>query len=205
MRDVKRLVWGVYVAAALSGAWLALASIRLLPPGRPEGRRLLALRAVWGGSATIGLIVAFGLLALAGFEAMFTIFHQISFANDLWLLDPRRDYLLMLFPLGFWFDAAMTVALRAGGGGGASGGRRGRWAGLAAVSGEGRAVVHSRISSRAGCGLFDGLRSARRRGPYPRPARRLRRRRRRAWGILTRIPLVNGLSGIFPRSRHDAR
>ncbi len=38
-------------------------------------------------------------------------FHLLSFANDLWQLDPARDYLIMLFPQGFWFDATMLVAL----------------------------------------------------------------------------------------------
>jgi integral membrane protein (TIGR01906 family) len=57
-----------------------------------------------------------GLLALVGFETLFTLFHHISFANDLWQLDPRRDYLIMMFPLGFWFDATMRVAATAVGG-----------------------------------------------------------------------------------------
>jgi uncharacterized membrane protein len=29
--------------------------------------------------------------------------------NDLWQLDPRRDYLVIIFPQGFWFDATMRV------------------------------------------------------------------------------------------------
>ena len=66
-----------------------------------------------GGGVTVGLIVLFGLFALTGFDSLFTTFHRISFANNLWQLDPRRDYLLMLFPLGFWFDATVSVALRA--------------------------------------------------------------------------------------------
>ena len=75
--------------------------------------RLWARRAIWGGGVTVGLIVLFGLFALTEFDSLFTTFHRISFANDLWQLDPRRDYLLMLFPLGFWFDATVAVVLRA--------------------------------------------------------------------------------------------
>ena len=48
-----------------------------------------------------------------GFDTLFLKFHQLSFANDLWQLDSRQDYLVMLFPQDFWFDATMWVATRA--------------------------------------------------------------------------------------------
>ena len=113
MRDVKRLVWGVYVIALLSGLYLAAVTVWDLTRRRRYACRLWARRAIWGGGVTVGLIVLFGLFALTGFDSLFTTFHRISFANDLWQLDPRRDYLLMLFPLGFWFDATVAVVLRA--------------------------------------------------------------------------------------------
>ena len=46
---------------------------------------------------------------MAGFDTHFLRFHQLAFANDLWQLNPRRDYLLIIFPQGFWFDATMRV------------------------------------------------------------------------------------------------
>lgn len=113
MRDVKRLVWGTYAVAASAGLYL-LAAIaagfsrqgRAFIPGL--ARRLLA-----GGLATLGLLAAVGGFALVGFDTLFLLFHRISFANDLWQLNPRTDYLLIMFPLGFWFDATMRVALTA--------------------------------------------------------------------------------------------
>ena len=61
-----------------------------------------------GGSIILALIVALGVGALTGgFDDMFFRFHFLAFTNDLWLLDPSRDYLIMLFPEGFWFDTAM--------------------------------------------------------------------------------------------------
>ena len=68
---------------------------------------------LWGGSATLAILLAVGLFALVGFDSLFLIFHQISFSNNLWQLDPRTDYLLIMFPLGFWFDATMRVATTA--------------------------------------------------------------------------------------------
>jgi integral membrane protein (TIGR01906 family) len=50
-------------------------------------------------------------MAMIDFDEFFLQFHLISFANDLWLLDPTKDYLIMLFPQGFWFDATMFCAL----------------------------------------------------------------------------------------------
>jgi integral membrane protein (TIGR01906 family) len=70
----------------------------------------LAWFLLWGGLLTLGLLLLFGLLAIVGFDSLFLKFHQISFSNDLWRLDPSRDYLIIMFPLGFWFDATMRVA-----------------------------------------------------------------------------------------------
>jgi len=38
-------------------------------------------------------------------------FHLISFANDFWMLDPRTDRLVQMFPDGFWFDVALGVGI----------------------------------------------------------------------------------------------
>ena len=43
-------------------------------------------------------------------------FHKVSFANDLWRLDASRDYLVIMFPDGLWFDATLFVAFVAIGG-----------------------------------------------------------------------------------------
>ena len=69
-----------------------------------------------GGVLTLALMVALGLGALFGFDELFLQFHLISFTNDLWLLDPARDYLIMLFPQGFWYDAMMVIVLATAGG-----------------------------------------------------------------------------------------
>ena len=113
MRDVKRLVQGVYAAAAVTGVYLlaytGLGFARRRQRFTPDLARLL----LWGGSLTAALILAVGLFALLGFDTLFTKFHEISFTNDFWQLDSRTDFLVMLFPEEFWFDATMWVAMRA--------------------------------------------------------------------------------------------
>ena len=113
MRDVKRLVWGVYLIAAVTAVYLLASTGYGVIRHRRRFAELLARRFLWGGGLTLALIVAVGLFALVGFDTLFLKFHQLSFANDLWQLDRRTDFLVMLFPQDFWFDATMWVATRA--------------------------------------------------------------------------------------------
>ena len=112
MRDVKRLVWMVYGVATLSGVYLLLVTA-VGVVARPRFPQEVARLCIWGGGLTIGLVVAIGLFTLVGFDTLFLKFHQFSFSNDLWQLDERRDYLLMMFPQEFWLDATIWVATRA--------------------------------------------------------------------------------------------
>ena len=109
MRDVKGLVRGVYRVQLVTGAYLlAFGLVGLAIGGRrslPGLVRSLGL----GGLATLGLVALTGLGAVVSFERLFLEFHYLSFSNDLWLLDPSRDYLIMMFPEAFFFDATMAI------------------------------------------------------------------------------------------------
>ena len=74
-------------------------------------RRRLARGLIGGGGLTLVLMLALGLVILLDFDRFFLQFHLLSFANDLWMLDPATDYLIMLFPRGFWLDAALFCTL----------------------------------------------------------------------------------------------
>ena len=113
MKDVKQLVRGVYVLALASAVYLA--AMVLIGFALHRGRFVadLAKRLAWGGGLTLVLLIVFGLVALVGFDSVFLKFHQLSFANDFWRLDPRTDYLVRIFPQDFWFDATLWVAVRA--------------------------------------------------------------------------------------------
>ena len=111
MYDVKRLVRGTYWVALGSALWILGTVAILIAADRRTWPVVAARLAVWGGSITLTAVFLVGLAAIASFEQLFLLFHRLSFANDLWMLDPRTDYLLILFPAGFWFDATMRVAL----------------------------------------------------------------------------------------------
>lgn len=55
-------------------------------------------------------IVLIGVLALVDFNRYFTIFHYLSFSNDLWLLDPATENLIVMFPEPFFAAAALRIA-----------------------------------------------------------------------------------------------
>ncbi len=84
---------------------LGYAAVRLTV----ERRRGLAgvLRLLWwAGLGTNLAALALAGAALTGFDRLFTQFHLLSFRNDLWLLDPRTDHLVQMYPLPFWQLAA---------------------------------------------------------------------------------------------------
>ena len=105
LKDVKGLIWFDY--RLLTGTLvyvLAYAGVTLF--WRKDWRRL-AWGVVGGSGLTLVLMLALGLGALFNFDQLFLQFHIISFANELWRLDPAKDYLIMLFPQGFWYDATL--------------------------------------------------------------------------------------------------
>ncbi len=132
LRDVKELFWLDYwvLLGTLIYA-LGYAGVRLF---WRKDRRQLAWGLVGGSGLTLALMLALGLGALLNFDRLFLQFHFISFANELWRLDPTKDYLIMLFPQGFWYDATTFCIL-------------GAVAGAVVLGGVGGGVIYSSTSS----------------------------------------------------------
>lgn len=57
------------------------------------------------------LIIILGVLILIDFTKYFTIFHEIFFSNDLWLLDPRTDLLIQMLPEPFFVNMAKNIGI----------------------------------------------------------------------------------------------
>ncbi len=111
LKDVKGLIWLEY--RVLLGTLiyvLGYAAVSLWWRRKRYWRRL-AWGVVGGDSITLVLMLALGLGTLFNFDQLFLQFHFISFTNELWQLDPTKDYLIMLFPQGFWFDATLFCVL----------------------------------------------------------------------------------------------
>jgi integral membrane protein (TIGR01906 family) len=111
MKDVKALIWlDYYVLIGIGIYVLAYIGVNIFLRQKEHHHRL-ALSAIYGSGLTLGLILLLGIIAATNFNAFFTAFHLISFANDFWLLDPNTDYLIMMFPGGFWEDCVIFLAV----------------------------------------------------------------------------------------------
>lgn len=55
------------------------------------------------------LILVLGIAVSQNFSKVFEIFHHIFFDNDLWLFDPRYDYMIRMLPEGFFFDIVLRI------------------------------------------------------------------------------------------------
>ena len=97
MRDVKELVRWVYRLSEVSALYLLVFAVigMLFEPWRTSLRDT-ARHLAMGAAVTLVLVV---------------IFHEISFTNDLWQLNPRTDYLIAMFPEGFFFDATILITM----------------------------------------------------------------------------------------------
>ncbi|KTB47627.1 TIGR01906 family membrane protein [Dehalogenimonas alkenigignens] len=104
--DVKGLIRLDYWVLALSLAYAAAVSAIMVRRREPQR---LAAPLFWGGMLALGIVISRAVIAIVDFDAFFVQFHMVSFVNDFWLLNPATDYLIMLFPGGFWRDAMVFV------------------------------------------------------------------------------------------------
>lgn len=88
---------GAILSAALFGAALS--------------RRRLFKGCLVGLGAVMALVVVVAAMAMIDFDRLFILFHRLSFANDLWLLDPRTDLLIRLMPIGFFTTYATILGV----------------------------------------------------------------------------------------------
>lgn len=110
MEDVQALIRAIFQIQALALGYVVLYFLIGLALQRRAFLALAGRVLALGGGLTVALFVGLGALALVDFSELFLQFHLVSFANDLWLLDPERDYLIRLFPQGFFQDAALRIA-----------------------------------------------------------------------------------------------
>lgn len=111
MRDVKELLHTVY--RVQEGAFLFLFTFStvgflILSSEFAERIRRLFFRGMVFTYGTIGVI---GLVSLVGFNLLFRWFHEVSFNNDFWLLDPSTSFLVRLFPQGFWLESTLMIGM----------------------------------------------------------------------------------------------
>ena len=111
LRDVKGLIRLDYTVLLWTFVYSLVYTLTLLIWRKRRYWRRLAWGVVGGSGITLLLMLVLGLGTLFNFDRLFLQFHLFSFANDFWQLDPTSDYLVMLFPQGFWYDTTLFCAL----------------------------------------------------------------------------------------------
>lgn len=122
MEDVKSVVRGALTVWYISLAiLLVLALLFWRMDALPEYLNALRRGGVWmiGLALTLALIAGAGILLNPDiFWAFFSWFHSLFFEGDSWLFR-YSDTLIRLFPIRFWQDAVIAMAVVALGGGAA--------------------------------------------------------------------------------------
>jgi integral membrane protein (TIGR01906 family) len=111
MIDVKALMKSVFAITNWSGVVLLFLLAVGLITLKQDVFPLLLRSLKWSAIGTGAFLVVFGGTAVIDFGWLFTQFHFLSFANDLWLLDPYNDYLIIMFPQQFFFEATLFIGL----------------------------------------------------------------------------------------------
>jgi integral membrane protein (TIGR01906 family) len=102
-KDVKQLVKLDYLIFYTTLLYILLYIIFCLYWKKGEYRIQLAKNCIWGSAIAIAVVIIIGLAAYFNFDSLFLQFHYLVFSNTFW---SAPGYMLLLFPGGFWFDAA---------------------------------------------------------------------------------------------------
>jgi integral membrane protein (TIGR01906 family) len=111
MRDVKELFQDVFRLHEIAFVYVIGYVAAVFLWSRERSMQRLARQAITAGVATAGVLAVAAVGVVVGFDGLFRQFHLLSFANDFWLLDPRTDHLIQMFPQGFWFDVTLGVGV----------------------------------------------------------------------------------------------
>jgi len=108
MIDVRVLYDRLFIVRNVA-FWALLGLIGLMAITKSPVLHLLARcsREVMAGFLLIAVIVA--IVIAIDFDRAFEIFHLIFFDNDLWILFPPRDRLVMMVPLQFFINISIFI------------------------------------------------------------------------------------------------
>jgi integral membrane protein (TIGR01906 family) len=102
--DVKQLIRLDYIILLITFSLALAYTLTLIFWRQGKYRRRLAANILWSSGLTILLLIILGLASLLDFDQLFIQLHHLIFTNSYW---SAEGYMLLLFPGGFWFDAAM--------------------------------------------------------------------------------------------------
>lgn len=102
----------------LGGLWLRrgillliVLTIIILLKTKADWKKLLPQSFLIATASFITITAGAGALFLSDFNRYFTLFHEVFFDNDLWLLDPNTDLLIRMLPEGFFLDMVVRIGI----------------------------------------------------------------------------------------------
>lgn len=108
MEDVKTLFKTGYIIRNFS--FILLILLIILIHVIYKGEKKYSGKVVFYSSITqLMLIIGLLILVNTDFFNYFTLFHEALFTNDLWLLDPKTDLLINMYPLEFFNTMAVRI------------------------------------------------------------------------------------------------
>jgi integral membrane protein (TIGR01906 family) len=109
LQDVRGLMQLDYRVITITAVLFTLSVVVLIL--LDKNRWQLLAKAIFRGSIlTVALFIAMIFLSMCCFDQIFILFHELSFSNNFWILDPTRDYLIMMFPGGFFSDIVIIAS-----------------------------------------------------------------------------------------------
>lgn len=110
MEDVQKLFIGGLWLRRSAGLLFGLAVVLLIAT-KADWKKLIPKSILISMGSFIGITLTAGALFMSDFTKYFTIFHEIFFDNDLWLLDPSTDLLIRMLPEGFFLDMVVRIGM----------------------------------------------------------------------------------------------
>ncbi len=105
LEDVKVLFTKGYMIRNVCGVLALISAILLFRYDKNKlGKGLIASSLI-----PVVTMILLAIPLITSFYESFTIFHEILFTNDLWLLDPKTEVLIQMYPLDFFKSMAFKI------------------------------------------------------------------------------------------------
>ncbi len=110
--DVHGVVQVFFQTQLISALLAAVCFVAVIVLYRECRDEKVASRILWGSGLTVALLVIMALISFTNFDTVFLDFHYIVFDNNNWILDPRVDRLIVMFPPYLFYDMMLQTAVQ---------------------------------------------------------------------------------------------
>jgi integral membrane protein (TIGR01906 family) len=111
MADVKQLFIKTYLVQTFAALTAFVITLVTAYRFRRSSLTPIALWLKHGGLIVAGGILVVGIAATVAFNQVFLLFHYIGFPQGNFTFSSRDDYLVRVFPNGFWSDMTFVIGL----------------------------------------------------------------------------------------------